>query len=568
MRKNQEVADALEEIAELLELENVQFKPRAYRRAAEAIEGLSEDIEEVAKEGKLEEIPGVGASIAEKIVEFLKKGKIAYLEELHKKTPVDVKALERIEGIGPKTVKKLYEKLKVKSLTDLEAAAKSGKVRKIKGFTQATEERILEGIAFHRGHGGRMLLGVALPLAEELVNKLRQLKEVNQISTAGSLQRRKETIGDIDILATSKDPKKVMEYFTSLDDVQKVLAKGETKSSILLKNGIQVDLRVVEEESWGAALQYFIGSKTHNIKVRQLAIKKGYKLNEYGLFKGTKSIAAKTEDDIYKRLGMQTPPPVMREDKGEVELALAGKLPALVQLKDIKGDFHTHSTWSDGSASIINMANAAKAQGREYLVQTDHTGNLRIANGMQPRDIEKYLKEIDALNKKLKDFTILKGVEVNIKDDGTPDIPEQILKKLDIVVGSIHSGFKSSKEVMTKRACKALANPNIHILGHPTGRLLQERAGYELDFAQVFDAAKANGKVLEVNAQPLRLDINDDTVREAIKRGIKIAISTDAHHPDHFRYMQYGVYVAQRGWAQKKDVINCLSLDKVRSMFK
>ena len=567
MRKNQQIADALHEIADLLELEDIQFKPRAYHRAAEAIEGLADDIEDLAKQDKLEEIPGVGKSIAEKIIEFLKTGRIKHLEELRRKTPVKVKELEEIEGVGPKTVKKLYNALKVKTLQDLENAAKTGKIRSLKGFTEATDQRILEGIKFHEGHKGRMLLGVALPLAEEIIAQLKRCKDIEQISLGGSLNRKAETIGDIDILVAAKRSKPVMDFFTSMDDLRKVLAKGETKSSIQLKSGTQVDLRVVDPKSWGAALQYFTGSKMHNIKVRQLAIKKGYKLNEYGLFKNENAIAARTEEEVYAKLGMQTPSPEMREDKGEVELALNHKLPILVNEKDIKGDFHVHSTWSDGSASILQMAQAAKQQGRSYFVQTDHTGKLKIAGGMEPKAIERYIKEIDAINKKLNGFRILKGVEVNIEEDGSPDIKDTILKKLDIVVGSVHWGFKGTREALTKRLMKALEHPHIHILGHPTGRLLQEREGYELDFERVFDTARERGKVLEINAQPARLDLNDDHVREAVKRGVKLAISTDAHHPDHFRYMRYGVYVARRGWCEKKDIINCMPVEKVLKLF-
>ncbi len=568
MRKNQQIADALHEIADLLELEDVQFKPRAYRRAAEAIEGLADDIEELAKENKLDEIPGVGKSITEKIIEFLKTGKIKHLDELRKKTPVKVKELEEIEGVGPKTVKKLYKTFKVKTIEDLEKAAREGKIRKLKGFTEATEKRLLEGIAFRKGHEGRTLLGVALPLAEEVVNHLRKLKEVEQISIGGSLNRKLPTIGDIDILVAAKDHEKVMDKFTTMPDVNKILAKGPTKSSVKLENGMQIDVRVIDPKSWGAALQYFTGSKLHNIKVRQLAIKKGYKLNEYGLFKGNASIAGKTEEEIYTKLGMQTPPPEMREDKGEVELALAKKIPKLIELKDIKGDFHSHSTWSDGTASILDMANSAKAEGREYIVMTDHTGKLKIAGGMDPQQIEKYIKEIDAINKKLRGIKILKGVELNIQEDGSPDVPDHILKKLDIVVGSIHWGFKGTKEALTKRVLKALDHPNIHIIGHPTGRLLQEREGYDLDFEQIFDKARANHKALEINAQPARLDLDSDLIREAIKSDVKLTIATDAHHPDHLRYMRYGVFTARRGWCEKKHILNCLSADKVLQFFR
>lgn len=560
MRKNKEIAKLLNEIAAILELQNVEFKPRAYRRAALTIEGLGEDIADVEK---LEDLPGVGKSIAQKIREYLKTGKIKYLEKLKKKTPVKMEELGGIEGLGPKTIKTLYTKLKVKSRKDLEAAAKRGKIAKLKGFSKKTEEKILGGITFKKAHKGRMLIGQAYPIAEQIVEHLKG-KAVSNIAIAGSLRRFKETIGDVDILVTSKQPAKVMEAFMNMPGKKRKLAKGPKKASIII-DGLQVDLRIVDPSSWGAALQYFTGNKQHSIITRKIAIKKGYKLNEYGLFKSDKAIAAKTEEQIYKKLGLQYIPPELRIGKDEIELAQKKAIPKLVELKDIKGDFHVHSKYSDGANSILEMAKAAKQQKRKYMLQSDHTGTLKIAHAMSTKTIDKYLKEIQAANRKVSGFRILKGAEVNIMKDGNPDLPDKVLKKFDLCVGSIHSGFGGNA---TKRICKAMENPYINIIGHPTGRLLLQRSGYHIDINKICEKAKETNTALEINAQPNRLDLNGAMLRVAKDHKVKLAISTDSHNTDNLQYMLYGVGQARRGMLQKRDVLNTLSADKVLRHFR
>ncbi|MFQ5620329.1 MAG: DNA polymerase/3'-5' exonuclease PolX [Candidatus Nanoarchaeia archaeon] len=567
MRKNKQVAEILEEIADLLELEGVEFKPRAYRRAALTIEGLSEDINSIRKKGKLDDIPGVGESIAEKIDEYLKTGKLKYLTKLRKKTPVDVHGLSQIEGMGPKTIKKLYKNLKIKTVADLKKAAKKGLISGIRGLGKTIEKRTLEGISFRRSHNGRLLLGNALPIAEEVLERLKKLTQVKQASLAGSILRKKDTIGDVDILVSTNDPKPIMDYFTKMEGVQRVLAKGLTKASVKLKGNIQVDLRAVKPEAWGGAIQYFSGSKAHSIETRKLAIKKGYKLNEYGLFKGKKQVA-KTEEQIYRKLAMQRPEPEMRENKGEIDLALKKKLPSLVQLKDIKGDMHVHSKWSDGTASILDMAKAAKKAGRKYMLQSDHTGQLKIARALSEKQIPKYITAIQKANRSIQDFRILKGAEVNIMEDGKLDIPDKTLKKFDVCVGSIHTGLRGSKSKMTKRITSAMENPYINIIGHPSGRLLNSRAGYDVDWGTVFDKSKETHTALEINCQPTRLDLTDDVARAAMQSGVKLVISTDSHTQDNLLNMKYGVYVAKRAWCEKRHILNTQSPDKLIRYFR
>ncbi len=564
--KNQEIAKILYEIADLLEIEGVEFKPRAYRRAAQNIESLSVDIEELYKKGQLDKIPGVGKSIAEKIKEYLETGKVRKLEELRKKIPVDIESLSAVEGLGPRMIKTLYEKLGVKNLDDLERVCKERRLRRLKGFGEKLERKILENIQLvKQRQQQRFLLGFVLPEANAIVEELKPY--VKKISLAGSIRRRKETIGDVDILAVADEPEYVMDLFTGMKRVEKVLAKGKTKSSVRLYGGIQVDLRIVEEESFGSALQYFTGSKEHNIEVRKIAIKHGYKLNEYGLFKGEKKIAGKDEEEVYKALGMQWIPPELRENRGEIEAALNGSLPKLVEYEDVKGDLQMHTKWSDGANTIEEMVQEAKKLGHKFIAITDHVGSLKIAGGMDEEDVKEQAKEIEKIREKYDDIYIFHGVEANIMKDGSLDVSNSLLKEVDLVLASVHSAFRMDEKEMTKRVIKAIEHEYVDIIAHPTCRIIQKREPIKLDIEKVFEAAKENDVIMEINAYPDRLDLNDIHTKMAIEMGIKISIGTDAHSKEHLKFYELGVAVARRGWAEKKDIINTYNIEELRKLF-
>lgn len=570
--KNQEIAQIFYEIADFLKMEGVQFKPYAYQKAALTLETLEKDVEEIYKEGgraALEKIPGVGKSIAEKIEEYLKTGKIKYYQDLKKKTPVKMGELTAVEGLGPKRVKVLYQKLDIRNLKDLEKAAKTHKIASLFGFDEKTEKNILEGIAFLKRSKGRFLLGEILPIVKETSEKLKSLKEVEQISVAGSVRRMKETIGDVDFLVISKNPEKVMDFFVSLPGIVKIWGKGSTKSSIRMKEGFDMDIRVVPKKSYGSALQYFTGSKEHNIATRKIAIDKGLKLNEYGVFRGPRMVAGKTEEEVYKTLGMEWVPPELRENQGEIEAALEGKLPKIIDYDDIRGDLHCHSKWDGGRNAILEMAERAQELGYQYLGITDHTKFLRIEHGLDEKKLSQQRKEIDKLNSRLKNFKILQGAETNILNDGSIDINDEALKKLDYAIAGIHSNFKMEKEKMTERIIKAMKNPYIKIISHPTGRIIKRRDEYQIDFDKILRTAREFGVILEINSFPERLDLNDQNIRRAKEAGgVKMVINTDAHHRDQLRYIEFGIAQARRGWAEKEDIINTQPLDKLLKYFK
>lgn len=573
--KNQEIAKIFYEIANYLEMEKIPFKPYAYQKAALTLEALTEDIQETYKKGgvkALKGIPGIGESVALKIEEYLKTGKIKYYLKLKKKMPVDMGELIPIEGVGPRMVKTLYQKLGVKNIEDLEKAAKAGKVAPLFGFGEKTEKNILEGIKFLKRSKGRFLLGEIMPVVREIEEKLRKLKEVKEISVAGSVRRQKETIGDVDFLVVTKNPKKVMDYFVSLPGIVKIWGKGSTKSSIKLRQGFDVDLRVVPAESFGSALQYFTGSKEHNIETRRIAMDSGLKLNEYGVFKEKKRIAGKTEREVYKVLGMEWMAPELRENRGEIEAALEKKLPKLIGYNDIKGDLHCHSEWDGGVDSILEMAEEAQKMGYEYLGISDHTKFLRIEHGLNEEQLAEQRKEIDKLNDKFQaakvKFKILQGAETNILNDGSIDIKDEALKKLDYALAGIHSNFKMEKKKMTERIIKAMKNPYIKIISHPTGRILKRRDGYQVDFEKLFRAAREFNVILEINSFPARLDLNDVNTKKAIETGIKLVINTDAHRREQLRYMEFGIVTARRGWVEKDDIVNTQPLEKLLNFFK
>jgi len=568
---NKEIARIFNEIADFLEIKGeLSFKINAYRRAAQNIENLSKDISELYKEDKLNTIPGVGKELAEKIKQFIETGKVKKHEELKAEIPAGLLEIMKVPGVGPKKAKLFYEKLKIDSIDKLEEAARSHKLSTLPGIQKKTEENILKGIEFLKRSSGRIPLGRALPLSQRIIEYLLQKKVVERAEACGSIRRRKETIGDIDILGISSDPEKAMEAFTKMEIVKEVLAKGTTKSSVIVEDNIQVDLRIVDKDSFGAALQYFTGSKEHNIKLRELAIKKGLKINEYGVFdvKTDKKIAGRDEEEVYKTIGLPWIPPEIREGGEEIELALQGKLPELVELEDIKGDLHIHSKWSDGTASIEEIATHAKEMGLKYILIADHTKGLGVAGGLDEEEISEQIKEIDSLNKKIKGVRILKGIEANIQNDGSLDVSDEVLKSLDIVIASIHHGFKNPSDVLTKRILKAIENPYVGIIAHPTGRILGERDAYEIDIDEVISACKKNGVALEINAYPLRLDLNDILSRRAMEKGIMLSIGTDAHQIDQMSYLTYGVYVARRAWLKRENLLNCMELEELMKYFK
>ena len=542
--KNLEIAKIFYNMAAYLEMMDIAFKPQAYERAARAIEIMPQDISEV----ELENIPGVGKHIAKKIKEYLATGKIRAYEKLKKQTPVKIEELMAIEGIGPKRVQILYKKLGIKNLKDLEKAGKAGKIRNLEGFGEKTEINILKGIEFVKVSQGRILLGQALPIAKNIEQKLAPYAE--KTSLAGSLRRMQETIGDIDLLVSSKKPEPILEYFCSLPDIIKVWGKGPTKASIRIRAGFDIDIRIIKPESWGSALQYFTGSKEHNIALRRIALAKKLKLNEYGLFRQGKKIAGRTEEKIYKALGFDFIPPEIRQNTGELE----NKLPKLIGYQDVKGDLQMHTNWSDGTASLEQMVKASQKLNYKYIAITDHAGYLSKAqNGLDKNRLLRQMRAIDKIKTSLK---ILKGAEVNITKDGRIDAKDEVLAKLDWVVAGVHSYLKMPKKIATQRIAKAMHNPHVDMIAHPTGRLLNKRPGYQLDWQQIFAAAKKTKTFLEVNASMNRLDLSDEITRQAIKAGLKLVINTDSHSVFELEQMQLGVAQARRGWAEKKDILN------------
>ncbi len=567
-----QVARIFREMADFLSLKGENpFRVRAYEKAADALEHLPGDLKELYEQGKLKGVPGLGKGMLEKIGTILSTGKLPAYEELKREFPEGVRELLSIPDIGPKTVKLVYEKIGVKNVQELEAAARSHKLRNLPGMGPKTEENILRGIRLYRMSRNRVLLGKALPLVEQILRELREKASswIEMISPAGSLRRGKETIGDIDILVSSTNSRPVMDAFTHLSPVEDVLARGETKSSILTQSGLQIDLRVVPPESFGAALQYFTGSKAHNIALRERAIKKNLKINEYGVFaENGKRIGGRTEEEVYACLDLPLIPPELREDRGEIEAAEKGRLPLLLKEEDIKGDLHIHSTASDGTSSIEELVEKAKERGYEYIAITDHSVSLRVGRGLSGEDLLAQVRKIRKMNSRLEGFRILAGSEVDIRKDGTLDYPDEILKELDIVVISLHSGFRQDKKTITARVIKAMQNPFVRVFAHPTGRLLGEREPYSIDLDKILEVAREKNIWLEINAQPERLDLNDIWVMEAKKRGVRLVINTDAHNKDGLDLMSFGVITARRGWLEAKDVINTLPLKELLKLLK
>ncbi len=564
--RNAQVAAFLNEIADLLELKGEsRYRIGAYRTAAGRIENSPEDVEEVWQAGHLEDIPGVGESIATKIAEFLQSGRSGYLESLRREFPPGVRELLQVPGLGPSRAQLIYRELGIETAEDLAEAARQHRLRVLPGIREKTEEKILREVERVQQRTRRMLLGVALPAAEKVVRLLEGHPRVRRIQYGGSLRRMKETIGDIDLLASSERPAEVTEAFTHLPLVREVLGVGPTKASILTADNLQIDLRVVEPEAWGAALLYFTGNKEHNIALREIALRRGYKLSEYGLFdeRTGRRLAGEEEADVYRALGLEWIPPELRENRGELEAAATGRLPHLVMQEEIRGDLQMHTLWSDGVATLEQMAEACRKLGYQYAAVTDHSQGLGVARGLSPERLRQRKQEMDALNARLAPFRLLNGAEVDIRTDGSLDYPDEILAGLDFVVVSIHSGFDQSRERITDRILRAIRNPHADLLGHPTGRLIGRRPGYEVDLEQVLRGAAAAGVAVEINGSPDRLDLDDVWSRRARELGVALCINTDAHAPGNLEFMRYGVAVARRGWLERKDVLNTLPLEQL-----
>lgn len=556
--KNKELASLFSRIGDALEIKGeMGFKIIAYRRAARILEDLTEDIETIAREKRLQEIPGIGSGISKKIEEYLKTGQMEKYKQALSGIPENLVELLEIQNLGARTIHLAHKELAVKNLEDLKKVIENGSLAQLYGLGEKKAENIKKGIEIYKQAQERIPIFEAVNIVEEVIEYLKKSSDISRLSPAGSLRRMRETVGDIDILATGKNRAQIIRYFTKFPGVSRVLAAGETKGSAMIstqKGERQVDLRIVDESEYGAALQYFTGSKAHNIKLRSMARERGLKISEYGVFKGEKKIAGYDEEEVYQTLSLPLIPPELRENRGEIELALKGELPQVVNYSDIKGDLHVHSHYSDGSLSLREIAELAKEFDYEYIAICDHSQSAKYAHGLTPERLKQQTKEIDQLNQELKGMKILKGVEVDILQDGQLDFPDEILKELDIVIAAIHSGFKKN---VTERILRAMDNPFVTIIAHPSGRLISKREGYDVDLEKILQEAKDKEKALELNAYYDRLDLNEYYLKKAKEQRIKIGIGTDTHYPVGFQMMRFGVGIARRAWLEKKDILNC-----------
>ncbi len=567
---NAEIAAMFDQTAELLEIDGANpFRVRAYRRAARVIDALPQSVESMLAAGKdLSELPGIGKDLAGKIAEIVRTAKFPLLESLKRKLPGDLVEIAGIPGLGPKRVKLLFTRARVRTLEDLRRAARSGRLRRLEGFGPKVEQNILAALAKRVGTEKRTKLSVAEGEADAFVRYLQAGSPRWRVVAAGSFRRRRETVGDLDFLVTASNARAVADRFVGYENVAEVRTHGPERATVILRSGLQADLRVVHDASYGAALLYFTGSKPHNIALRGVANEHDWKLNEYGLFAGNRRIAGATEEDVYRKLGLDFVPPELREDRGEIDRARARRLPRLITLADIRGDLHTHTKWTDGNATVAEMAGAAKARGYEYLAVTDHSRKVTVAHGLDPRQLSRQLDEIDRVNDKLDHFVVLKGIELDILPDGRLDLPDMILSRLDIVVAAVHSGFDLPREKQTARVIRAMDSRRVSIIAHPTGRLIGERDPYEIDIERIIEAARERGCHLELNAQPDRLDLNEVHARAAKEAGVKLAISSDAHSTATLDWVRFGIDQARRGWIEPDDVINTRPLAALRKSLK
>lgn len=568
--RNSEIADVFDETAGLLEIEGENpFRIRAYRNAARLLRGLRDEAADMLAAGQdLAELPGIGKDLAGKIGEVIDTGSTEILRRLHRQLPHSIVELLRVPGLGPKRAKLLHDRLGIKSLAQLHKAAESGKLRGLPGFGAKTEARILETAAAQQQVVPRLTLAAAAPQADALIAYLRAAPGVRQVAIAGSYRRARETVGDLDILATSSRPKSVIEYFISCGVVDDVIASGATRATVVLRGGLQVDLRVVEEASYGAALHYFTGSKAHNIAVRRLGQQRGLKINEYGVFRGEKRIAGDTEESVFRAVDLPFIPPELREDRGEIDAARTGRLPELIEYDDLCGDLHCHTKATDGHNTLEEMATAARERGLRYLAITEHSQRLTVARGFDPRRLGRQIDEIDRLNERLREISLLKGIEVDILEDGSLDLPDSILSRLDLVVGAIHSHFNLPADKQTSRILRAMARPHFSILAHPTGRLLGTREAMPFHMEKVIEAARDRGCFLELNAQPDRMDLSDVYCQAAKAAGVLISIGSDSHSTTDFDFLRFGVGQARRGWLEKSDVLNTRPLKALRALLR
>ena len=565
---NHDIAAIFEQVADLLEIENANpFRVRAYRNAARTVDSLSQSLADLVARGEdLSELSGIGKDLAGKIKEIVDTAGLTFLQELEARTPPELAEMMKIAGLGAKRVHLLHEKLGINTAQDLKEAALTGKIKEIKGFGEKIEQQIIEGLGGITTEEKRFKLSTVEPVAQALLGYLKGAPGVKEAIVAGSYRRHKETVGDLDILVACGHSNAVMEAFVNYEDVEKILAQGDTKSSVILRSGLQVDLRVVPEESYGAALHYFTGSKAHNIAIRQLGVKKGLKINEYGVFEGEKWVAGKTEAEVFEMVGLPYIEPELRENRGEVEAAPRGRLPHLITLEAIKGDLHAHTKATDGRNTLEEMANAAQDRGYEYLAITNHSKRVSMAHGLNAADLAQEIAEIDRLNGKLKGFVVLKAIELDILADGALDLPDDILKDLDLTVCSVHYNLNLSREKQTERIIRAMDNPHFNILAHPTGRLINKRDPYEVDLERLLAAAKERGCFMELDAQPDRLDLADIYCKLAKVMGVRLAIDTDAHSIQDLVFMRYGIDQARRGWLEPDDVINTRPLKELRKL--
>jgi len=567
---NSDVASMFTELADILEIEGANpFRVRAYRNGARAVGGMSYSLRDLVHQNEdLTKYPGIGQELAAKIKEIVDTGSLSALEEARQRVSPDLVSLLHIQGLGPKRVKALHDKLGVNSLSDLQQAAAEGKVAALSGFGTKTQESILEEIERFQGVEKRYKLAVVEDVAATLSRHLEQQNGVQEVQVAGSFRRRKETVGDLDILVTGNRSDEAMQALVNYEDVRQVLAHGQTKSSVIMKNGLQVDLRFVDQNSFGAALHYFTGSKAHNIAVRRLALDRELKINEYGVYQEEQKVAGESEEDVYARVGLPYIVPELREDRGELEAAADDRLPELIQKKDLGGDLHVHTKATDGKNTLQELVQAAWEMGYEYLGITDHTRNLSMVGGLDEYRLMEQMEEIEALNSRLSGITLLKGSEVDILKDGSLDLPDWVLQKLDFCVCSVHTVFNLSREKQTQRILRAMDNPNCSILGHPSGRLIGSRQAYDVDMERILQGAGERGCILELNSQPDRLDLDDVYCKAAKELGVKIAISSDAHQVGNLGLIRFGVDQARRGWLEAPDVVNTRTLGKLKKYFK